>query len=219
MEVSRNYDKAVEKVAKGANVPKEVLFQYTRPVIAADNGQWVQLTDKLATKMEGKMLHHSVGGYATSDTYNHGGMKGFDTGVANVFSLRDPKTGLAKTTLEAKKLEDGSLMFSQHKGNFNSFPEKDVKDIFTLFDKLGKDKPVSLSRYEERYPNDPTGTPLPRAIEFNWGKAYQQWKDTGKLPPIPSAFGDTLPPPPSQIDTPFAKGGMVERQVSTARYI
>ena len=220
MEVSRNYDKAVELMAKGANVPKEVLFQYTKPVIAADNGQWVQITDKLATKMEGKMLHHSVGNYATSDTYGHGGKKGFDTGVANVFSLRDPKTGLAKTTLAAKKLDDGSLMFTEHKSNFNSFPEKDVKDIFTLFDKLGKNKPVSfLYGYVERYPNDPTGTPLPRAIEFNWRKAYQEWKDTGKLPPIPSAFGDTLPPPPSQINIPFAKGGMVERQVSTARYI
>jgi hypothetical protein len=218
MEVSRNYDKAVELVAKGANVPKEVLFQYTKPVMAADNGQWVQITDKMATKMEGKMLHHSVGSYATSDTYGHGGKKGFDTGVANVFSLRDPKTGLAKTTLAAKKLEDGSLMFSEHKSNFNSFPEKDVKDIFTLFDKLGKDKPVSLSGYEERYPNDPTGTPLPRAIEFNWGKAYQQWKDTGKLPPIPNAFGES-PPPSGQIDIPFAKGGMVERQSNTAKYI
>ena len=219
MEVSRNYDKAVDLVAKGANVPKEVVMQFTQPVMAADNGQWVQITDKLGTKMEGKMLHHSVGSYATSDSYGHGGKQGFDTGVANVFSLRDPKTGLAKTTLEAKKLDDGSLMFSQHKGDFNSFPEKSVKDIFTLFDKLGKDKPVSLSRYEERYPNDPTGTPLPRPIEFNWGNAYQQWKDTGKLPPIPNAFGDTLPPPPSQIDIPFAKGGMVERQPSTAKYI
>jgi hypothetical protein len=219
MEASRNYDKAVELVAKGANVPKEVVMQFTKPVMAANNGEWVQITDKLGTKMEGKMLHHSVGSYATSDTYGHGGKKGFDTGVANVFSLRDPKTGLAKTTLAAKKLDDGSLMFTEHKSNFNSFPEKDVKDIFTLFDKLGKDKPISLSRYEERYPNDPTGTPLPRAIEFNWGKAYQQWKDTGKLPPIPSAFGDTLPPPPGQINIPFAKGGMVERQPNTARYI
>ena len=219
MEVARNYDKAVELVAKGANVPKEVLLQYTKPVTATDNGQWVQITDKLATKMEGKMLHHSVGSYATSDTYGHGGKRGFDTGAANVFSLRDPKTGLAKVTLEAAKLDDGSLMFSQHKGNFNSFPEKSVEDAFKLFDKLGKDKNISFSKYAEGYPNDPTGTPLPRPVYFDWGKAYQSWKDTGTLPPIPNAFGDVLPPPPAQINIPFAKGGMVERQPSTARYI
>ena len=220
MEVARNYDKAVELVAKGANVPKEVLLQYTKPVTATDNGQWVQITDKLATKMEGKMLHHSVGSYATSDTYGHGGKRGFDTGAANVFSLRDPKTGLAKVTLEAAKLDDGSLMFSQHKGNFNSFPEKSVEDAFKLFDKLGKDKNISFSKYAEGYPNDPTGTPLPRPVYFDWGKAYQSWKDTGKLPTIPNAFGDVLPPPPSQVNIPpFAKGGMVERQPSTARYI
>jgi hypothetical protein len=219
MEVSRNYDKAVDLMAKGAAVPKEVLTMYTKPVLQTDKGQWVQLTDKIATKMEGKMLHHSVGSYATSSSYGHGGKQGFDTGAANVFSLRDPKTGLAKVTLEAAKLDDGSLMFSQHKGNFNSFPESSIEDAFKLFDKLGKDKNISFSKYPEGYPNDPTGTPLPRPVYFDWGKEYQHWKDTGKLPPIPNAFGDVLPPPPGQINIPFAKGGMVERQASTARYI
>lgn len=220
MAVYRDYDKAVDLMAKGAAVPKEVLTMYTKPVLQTDKGQWVQLTDKIATKMEGKMLHHSVGSYATSSSYGHGGKQGFDTGAANVFSLRDPKTGLAKVTLEAAKLDDGSLMFSQHKGNFNSFPESSIEDAFKLFDKLGKDKNISFSKYPEGYPNDPTGTPLPRPVYFDWGKEYQHWKDTGKLPPIPSAFGGVLPPPPSQVNIPpFAKGGMVERQPSTAKYI
>ena len=139
--------------------------------------------------------------------------------VANVFSLRDPKTGLAEVTLEAAKLDDGSLMFSQHKGNFNSFPENSVEDAFKLFDKLGKDRNISFSRYPEGYPNDPTGTPLAQPIHFDWGKAYKYWKDTGTMPPLPKAT-EALPPPPPEINIPpFAKGGMVERQTSTARYI
>lgn len=218
MEIFRNYDKAVEKVEKGLAVPKEILFKFTMPVLKTNNSnEWVKLTDKAATKMEGKMLHHSIGSYANSNSYGHGGREGFDKGIANVFSLRDPETGYAKATIEAKKLDDGTLMLSQHKGNFNSFPEKNVEDVFKLYDKLGKDN-VSFSKHAEMYHNDATGTPLPRLIEFNWGKAYEHWKSTGTLPPIPTA-AEKLPPPPGQIDIPFAKGGMVERQVSTARYI
>lgn len=212
MEVSRNYDKAVELVAKGAAVPKEVVMQYTKPVTETDKGQWVQLTDKMATKMEGKMLHHSVGSYADSTTYGHGGSKGFDAGDAKVWSLRDPKTGLAKVTVEGKRLDDGRTEITQIKGDFNSFPGLYTNDIFNFFDHMGyKIIPPKNREYYRNYPN---GQPREDPLMINWGDTYEKWIKNKDVD-----VSNKLPPPPGQMDIPFAKGGMVERQPSTARYI
>ena len=211
MEVSRNYDKAVDLVEKGAVVPKEVVMQYTKPITETSNGQWVQLTDKMATKMEGKMLHHSVGSYAESPTYGHGGAKGFDAGDARVFSLRDPKTGLAKVTVEGKRLDDGRTEITQIKGNFNSFPEQYKEDLFRFFDHMGYK--ATFPKIMESYRNTPTGGPLETPIYVNWGKEYEAWAKNK-----PEALQKKEPPGQSQLPG-FARGGMVERQVSTARYI
>jgi hypothetical protein len=211
MEVSRNYDKAVDLVAKGASVPKEVVMQYTKPVTETGNGQWVQLTDKLATKMEGKMLHHSVGGYADSSTYGHGGTKGFEAGDAKVFSLRDPKTGIAKVTVEGKKLDNGRTEITQVKGDFNSFPEQYKEDLFNFFDHMGYK--VTFPNTREYYRNSPTGDPLENPIYVNWGNEYEAW---AKSKPEASPKKE----PPGQLPLGgFAKGGMVERQANPARYI
>jgi hypothetical protein len=212
MEVSRNYDKAVDLVAKGAVVPKEVVMQFTKPVTETGKGQWVQLTDKQATKMEGKMLHHSVGGYADSSSYGHGGSKGFDAGDAKVWSLRDPKTGLAKVTVEGKRLEDGRTEVTQIKGDFNSFPGLYTTDLFNFFDHMGYK--LTFPKTREHYRNSPTGQPLDNPIIINWGETYEKWATNKALD-----VSNQLPPPPGQIDIPFANGGMVERQPSTARYI
>ena len=211
MEVSRNYDKAVDLVSKGAAVPKEVVMQYTKPVTETGNGQWVQLTDKMATKMEGKMLHHSVGGYADSSTYGHGGSKGFDAGDAKVWSLRDPKTGLAKVTVEGKKLDNGRTEITQVKGDFNSFPEQYKEDLFKFFDHMGYKAAFPNTR--EYYRNSPTGDPLENPIYVNWGNEYEAWaKSKAEAPPKKG--------PPGQLPLGgFAKGGMVERQTSAAQYI
>lgn len=212
MEVSRNYDKAVDLVAKGAAVPKEVVMQYTKPVTETGNGQWVQLTDKMATKMEGKMLHHSVGGYADSSTYGHGGSKGFDAGDAKVWSLRDPKTGLANVTVEGKRLDDGRTEITQIKGDFNSFPGRYTNDIFNFFDHMGYK--IIPPKNREYYRNSPTGQALEDPFIIDWGDTYKKWIQNKDVD-----VSNKLPPPPGQIDIPFAKGGMVERQPSTARYI
>jgi len=211
MEVSRNYDKAVDLVAKGTNVPKEVVMQFTKPVTATDNGQWVQLTDKLATKMEGKMLHHSVGGYASGDTYGHGGAKAFDSGLARVFSLRDPKTGLAKVTVEGKKLDNGRTEITQIKGDFNSFPEQYKDDLFNFFDHMGYK--VSFPNTSEYYRNTPTGAAMDEPVKVNWGKEYERWaQEKPEVPPKKNDSGQSQLPG-------FYKGGMVERQANPARYI
>jgi len=170
----------------------------------------VQLTDKMATKMEGKMLHHSVGGYADSSTYGHGGSKGFDAGDARVFSLRDPKTGLAKVTVEGKRLDDGRTEITQIKGDFNSFPEQYKEDLFKFFDHMGYKATFPETR--ESYRNTPTGGSLETPIYVNWGKEYEAWaKSKAEAPPKS---------PPGQSQLPgFAKGGMVERQTSAAQYI
>ena len=212
MEVSRNYDKAVDLVAKGAVVPKEVVMQFTKPVTETGNGQWVQLTDKMATKMEGKMLHHSVGGYADSSTYGHGGSKGFDAGDAKVWSLRDPKTGLANVTVEGKRLDDGRTEITQIKGDFNSFPGRYTNDIFNFFDHMGYK--IIPPKNREYYRNSPTGQALEDPFIIDWGDTYIKWVQNKDVD-----VSNKLPPPPGQIDIPFAKGGMVERQPSTARYI
>jgi hypothetical protein len=126
--------------------------------------------------------------------------------------LRDPKTGLAKVTVEGKRLPDGRTEITQIKGDFNSFPGLYTNDLFNFFDHMGYK--FTFPNRSEHYFKSPTNQPLDNPIIIDWGDTYKKWVQNKNVD-----VSNQLPPPPGQIDIPFAKGGMVERQVSTARYI
>ena len=209
MRVFRDYSVAVDRADKGLSVPKEVLSMFTRPVLGTDKGQWVKLTNPEATRLEGALMHHSVGGYARKGGYNHGGREGFLSGEAQVFSLRDKKTELPFVTIEAKKTGD-DLEITQIKGPFNSAPMLYGEDVFRFLDKNPRIKKVS----SEYYNKDNTGQPLSNNIAIDWGKSFDNWKannGAGEWVLQPNSF--------SGLDNYIwgapvtkARGGMVERR-------
>jgi len=154
---------AVDRVTEGKDVPKEVALFGTKPLEKANTGTWVRLTDPRATEMESAMLGHSVRGYMSDEPYlgvrpyGHGGRSGFESGLAQIFSLRDAK-GRARVTVEAKRLEDGKLAITQIKGPENGDPRQagvPSEDIYKLFDTLDKQSGVALIKEESyRMPDD-----------------------------------------------------------------
>lgn len=211
MQPRRDYSVAVDMAERGARVPKDVLFTFTKPVTDVGNQEWVQLTDTIATQMEGKLMHHSVGGYHTSETYGHGGIQGFKSGRAQIFSLRDKKNGMPEVTLEAEKTDKG-LEVSQIKGDFNSFPGHRANEIFAFIDKNPNVRQVSGQIYTR---ND-RGEDLAKQIIVDWQKSFDNWKALGA-----DGTGQWVPreDTPSTItyiwDAPTTKaaGGIVERRI------
>lgn len=174
----RDYEAAIDIAERGGRVPKKALFQFTQPVLKAEGQQWVQITDPIATRMEGKLMNHSVGGYAEGDNYGTaytglkvGGKKAFDEGLVRVYSLRDAE-GMPSITVEAAKLGDGWRV-SQVRGRFNSAPE-DKEAVFKLFDKLDQSdglKDIKLNSYNR----SATGEAIKGNV-VDWGREYDLWK-------------------------------------------
>jgi len=180
LEPVRDYTAAIEKAASGAQVPKEVLFKFTQPVLDTDAGKWVELTNSLATKMEGKLMKHSVGGYAEGESYGtaytglpYGGKKAFDEGLVKVFSLRNEK-GYPTTTLEMAKTglsADSPWQITQIRGKFNSQPpEKEFESIFKFLEQQPE-----LRIKPNSYHNDARGEST-RGTQVNWEKAYDDYR-------------------------------------------
>ena len=205
MQVFREYDTAVDRAAKGLSVPKEVVGMFTKPVLKTDAGEWVQLTDPAATKLEGKLLHHSIGGYADNPNYNLGGPEAFRSGKAQVFSLRQEKTALPEITIEAEKTKDG-LKITQIKGDYNSFPSHRADDVFKFMDK----HPDIVHINSDYYPRNNVGEELKQKIGVDWQASYDHWKSG-----LPGDWVVTRDGP-TRIDYVYgipekAQGGMMER--------
>lgn len=205
MQVFREYDTAVERAARGLSVPKEVVSMFTKPVLKTDAGEWVQLTNPAATKLEGKLLHHSIGGYADNPNYNLGGPEAFRSGKAQVFSLRQEKTALPEITIEAEKTKDG-LKITQIKGNYNSFPSHRAEDVFKFMEK----HPDIVHINSDYYPKNNVGAELEQKIGVDWQTSYDHWKSG-----LPGDWVVTRESP-TRIDYVYgipkkAQGGMMER--------
>ena len=216
MKVYRDYDTAVDRAKKGLSVPKEVVGMFTKPMMSTDRGQWVRITDPEATRLEGALMHHSVGGYAVkgNNSYGQGGREGFVSGNAQVFSLRDNKTGLPQVTVESKKVGD-ELEITQIKGPYNSPPTFYGDDVFKMIEKNPKIKKVS----SEYYTMTNTGQPLPKNIAIDWEKSFENWKANN------GEGGWVLANPAYGLAELYiwgapvtkARGGMVERQSTDNR--
>lgn len=182
LEPIRNYQAAIEMAERGARVPKQVLFQYTKPVLPMEDKKWVQLTDPLASEMEGKLMKHSVGGYGYGDSYNRietglpvGGKEAFDKGLVRLYSLRD-ESGLPTTTVEIAKSNAGKgddWNVIQIRGRFNSEPA-DKEAVFNLLDKLDKDVGLGEIR-RNSYIRADNGESIPGTV-VDWGQEYMNWK-------------------------------------------
>jgi hypothetical protein len=182
----RDYLQAVTLAEKGAKVPRKALDMFTSPVVEAPSsgGQWVKLDKPVATRMEGKLLNHSIGGYAEGESYGtaytglpYGGKKAFDEGLVQVYSLRDEQ-GLPKVTLEMAKSDAGkgkTWDVTQIRGRFNSEPPKEAwDDIFRLLDKI--DSKDGLSRIKDNsYRKSPTGQDVD-GTQVRWDREYDLYK-------------------------------------------
>lgn len=185
----RDYDLAIEKAAKGAKVPEQSLQMFTKPAIDVDQGQWVQLINPKATKMEGYLMNHSVGGYADGDSYGtpythlpYGGKKAFDDGLVQVYSLRDKSNFLPLVTVEVAKSEKGNGLFwdvTQIRGKFNSEPTAEQKsEVLKLLGHL--DDTMGLAEIKSNtYSMNAKGEKV-TPTSVNWA---QEYLNQPKLPP------------------------------------
>ena len=184
----RDYLSAVALAEKGAKVPRQALDRFTTPVMNAPSfgGKWVTIDDSLGTRMEGKLLNHSVGDYSSGNSYGtaytdlpYGGKKAFDEGLVRVYSLRDAE-GLPKVTLEMAKSDGGkgnTWNVTQIRGRFNSEPLPETRnDIFSLLDKIDGQEGLNTIK-PGRYSRSPTGEDVPRSM-IEWAEEYDLYKQS-----------------------------------------
>ena len=189
---SRDFEeilKIAEK-GKGSTLPKETLFFGTTPLRTPEkSGQWVQITDPDAERLEGALMRHSVGGYGKEGAYNLGGKQALLSGKANLFSLRDEK-GLPLVTVEmenmatqrmsdreARKTPDFKIR--QVQGRFNSAPEEYLDDVFNLAETVNGRWSEGLAG-RQRYSKDRTGKEFDEPKVINWGELFANRKAQGK---------------------------------------
>jgi hypothetical protein len=186
----RDYLAAVALAEKGAKVPRKALDMFTTPVVQAPSfgGQWVTLDKSVATKLEGKLMNHSVGDYNSGAVYGtaytglpYGGKKAFDEGLVRVYSLRDDQ-GLPKVTVEMAKSDAGkgnTWSVSQIRGRFNSEPSPETRqDIFRLFDKVDSQEGLSTIK-SNSYTMSPAGERV-EGTKVDWGREYDLWKTSAE---------------------------------------
>jgi hypothetical protein len=187
----RDYLSAIALAEKGAKVPRQALDRFTTPVMGAPSfgGKWVAIDDPLGTRMEGKLMNHSVGDYGSGISYGtaytdlpYGGKKAFDEGLVRVYSLRDAE-GLPKVTLEMAKSDGGkgnTWNVTQIRGRFNSEPSPETRnDIFSLLDKVDGQDGLNIIK-QGRYSKLPTGESGPSTI-VDWGREYDLWKQSAEI--------------------------------------
>lgn len=177
----RDYRTAIDMADRGAKIPPAVLQQFTAPVTRAPGGEWVRITEPVATELEGKLMKHSVGGYSGGDSYGtgytelpYGGKLAFEDDIARVFSLRD-KEGMPTITVEvARPKNQQGWNVTQVRGRFNSEP-MDKESVFNLFDTIEKSE--GLNRIKPNsYTRSASGADLEQGSVVDWGGEYEKWK-------------------------------------------
>lgn len=176
----RDYRAAIDMADRGAKLPPTVLQQFTKPVAPAPGGTWVQITDPVATELEGKLMKHSVGGYGKGDSYGtgytglpYGGKLAFDDGLVRVYSLRD-KAGEPTITVEmARPKGQENWNVTQIRGRFNSEPA-DKESVFNLLGKIDETEGLGTIK-PNSYTRSATGADTEGSF-VDWGQAYALWK-------------------------------------------
>jgi hypothetical protein len=192
MKKSRDLDENIKiaEKGKGSTLPKEILFFGTKPLkTPAKSGQWINITDPDAARLEGALMRHSVHGYGKEGPYGLGGKQALLSGKANLFSLRDEK-GLPMVTVEMEnmamqKMSDREALKTpdfkvrQVQGKFNSAPEDYIDDVFDLAETINgrwSEGPAG----NQRYGKDRSGKDLDETKIIEWGKLFANRKAQGK---------------------------------------
>jgi hypothetical protein len=122
-------------------VPKEVKFEGLEEVLPGSEKTWHRITDPNWTQLEGAMMGHSVGGYATpGSSYNLGGRKAFNEGAARVYTLRNNETGNPTVTVDVDFSDPSNPKINQvHGPNDDKIGMRDIDELYALFDELNID--------------------------------------------------------------------------------
>jgi hypothetical protein len=165
----REWDEVLDRAEKNKPINKELFDLGVEDVLPMGDDRWVRVMTKPAVQLEGKAMHHSVGGYANK-VYNLGGKEAFNSGKARVFSLRG-SDGYPRITVEARHLDDGKLDITQIKGRYNGLPtpedqQKTIGFLLTM--------PISSVKSFESYSMDTNGKKLPESVEVEWRDMYQK---------------------------------------------
>lgn len=181
-----DFDAIVTAAERGKPVPKEYwLDRGVTPLVSVGDKRWVRIVDPEYTRLESAHMGHSVRGYADNDRYGVGsrGPTAILDGSAQIYSLRDAKTGKPSVTVEVETVPGELPEITQIKGPRNARPsDEDMDAIFALFDKLGVG-PSNIN--SEMYSGEPY---------FHWGIEYAnrlkgvQRKATGGLIDMPSNY-------------------------------
>jgi hypothetical protein len=166
--------RAEVEAGKSVSLPKEDLMKYVQPIKPVSDGlEWVKITDPLGLVIEGGAMNHSINRYASKGGYGHGGLDAFLKGTAEVYSLRNPKTGRPLVTMEVFKYGNGDRWITQIKGPSNSDPSRFRQQIFEFMDDPNL---KVLSAKSESYRNTPTGGDLAEDIGVWWQHDFDDWK-------------------------------------------
>ena len=173
MRLTRDWESVIKNAETGKRVPKDIFFTGTNPVYELDKSkQWVRIMTPDAVELEGAAMHHSIGGYKTSNSYNLGGKDAFNAGLARIFSLRNEK-GVPQVTIETKFTDEGGLEITRGgvRSKFNSEPTAAEKSaVFQLFDTLGP-KVINPTKYTVSR----AGDSLDEATTIDWGQEYADY--------------------------------------------
>jgi hypothetical protein len=130
-----NMKMLVEKIKGGKRVPDSVFSNgVSKPLLQFGEGSgldgfaWKRIEKREATVPEGAYVGHSVGGYEVGGAgYSRDKMDGFNTGVWQIYTLRDNRNRPVNT-IEVKMLDENTPVVTQIKGNGratgNTAPEK-----------------------------------------------------------------------------------------------
>jgi hypothetical protein len=202
-----DFNAVVDRATAGKPIPKTFLLENgVKKITDAGDSTWFRITDSMYTELEGAMMGHSVGGYSRTGPYGlgkkeGGGKAAFNSGLAQVYSLRNSRTGKPSITVEMTGIGDGPLRITEIYGYKNGVPSPDEWD--SVF-KLAKEQRVDPSDMLENrgYGRDSNGEELPKRFPVPWRQLY-----TGYL-----RAADEAP-------TKKAKGGSVERVYNDRKYI
>jgi hypothetical protein len=199
-QLTKDFGGLLDKVRSGAAYPKEALDLYLnrglQPVKVPDTSGWYRVTTPQAVRLEGAQMRHSVGGYATQENYNKGGIQAFNSGSTRVYSLR-PQKNKPEVTLDVYDDPDtGFVKVNTIYGKENSNPSPYREELFKLFDSIPNLDPMSLPRlYYGRREDSPAST-------VDWAREYLLARPNVEMPsPTPA------PTPASAFPQREAPGG------------
>lgn len=179
-DVLRNDEAAIKRAAQGKSVPVELFQRGIEPIAQVGDFSLVRVKSPFAVRMEGAAMRHSIGNYALDPSYGFGGKKAFESGKAQVFSIRNAE-GRPVVSMDALVSESGYPVIGEIRSIFNSEPnEQEKQAIFKAFDTLltpyfGKDpRFLEGALPSNTYSHSREGHKLPpdQKTQIDWWQAY-----------------------------------------------